>query len=88
MSGTGNGSVGIGVTIGSLGAGTYSGTVTVSGSGANTVTVPVTFIVTAAPVPPAIGMSPTSLSFSAQQGAANPASQTLNISNTGGGTLS
>ena len=41
-----------------------------------------------APVPPAIGASPTSLSFTAQQGSGNPAVQTLSISNTGGGTLS
>ncbi|MGH7180572.1 MAG: BACON domain-containing protein [Nitrospiraceae bacterium] len=38
--------------------------------------------------PPAIGTSPTSLSFTAVQGGANPATQTLAISNTGGGTLS
>jgi hypothetical protein len=40
------------------------------------------------PVPPAIGASPTSLAFAGTQGAANPASQTVNISNTGGGSLS
>src|SRR5262249_26573911 len=40
------------------------------------------------PVPPAIGASPTSLSFTAQQGGSNPAAQTVSISNTGGGTLS
>ena len=39
-------------------------------------------------VNPAIGTSPTSLSFTAQQGGSNPIAQTLNISNTGGGTLS
>ncbi len=39
-------------------------------------------------VPPAIGASPTSLSFAATQGGANPATQTVSISNTGGGTLS
>jgi hypothetical protein len=50
-------------------------------------TVPVTFTVTAAPVPPAIGASPTSFSFTATQGGSNPANQTLSISNTGGGTL-
>jgi len=38
-------------------------------------------------VAPAIGTSPTSLSFSATQGGANPATQTVSISNTGGGTL-
>src|SRR5262245_10509300 len=39
-------------------------------------------------VPPAIAASPTSLSFTAQQGGSNPAAQTVSISNTGGGTLS
>jgi len=38
--------------------------------------------------PPAIGASPVSLSFTATEGGANPATQTLSISNTGGGTLS
>lgn len=37
--------------------------------------------------PPAIGASPIALTFSSQQGSGNPASQRLNISNTGGGTL-
>ena len=36
---------------------------------------------------PEIGASPSSLSFSATVGGANPTSQTLGISNTGGGTL-
>ena len=36
---------------------------------------------------PTIGVSPSSLSFSATVGGANPANQSLNISNTGGGTL-
>lgn len=39
------------------------------------------------PPSPTIGVSPTSFSFSATAGGANPASQSLNISNTGGGTL-
>ena len=34
-----------------------------------------------------IGVSPTSFSFTGQQGGANPAGQSLSISNTGGGTL-
>src|SRR5215472_10949 len=41
-----------------------------------------------ATAPPAISASPTSLSFTAQQGGSNPAAQTVSISNTGGGTLS
>ncbi|MCS6885943.1 MAG: S8 family serine peptidase [Acidobacteriota bacterium] len=36
---------------------------------------------------PTIGVSPSSLSFSATAGGSNPASQTLSITNTGGGTL-
>lgn len=36
---------------------------------------------------PTIGVSPSSFSFSATVGGANPASQSLSISNTGGGTL-
>ena len=38
-------------------------------------------------VNPAIGASPTSLTFAATQGGANPATQTVSVSNTGGGTL-
>ncbi len=87
-SGTGNGAVTLSVTTGTLTAGSYSGTVTMNATGASSVTVPVTFTVATAPVPPAIGVSPTNLSFTATQGGANPATQTLSISNTGGGTLS
>jgi hypothetical protein len=39
------------------------------------------------PTSPAIGVSPSSLSFTATAGGANPASQSLSITNTGGGTL-
>jgi len=87
-SGTGNGAVTLTATTGTLTTGSYSGTVTMSAPNATTVTVPVSFTVTAAPVPPAIGASPTSFSFTAQQAGSNPASQTVSISNTGGGTLS
>jgi len=38
-------------------------------------------------IPPAIGASPASLSFTATQGGANPATKTLSITNTGSGTL-
>ena len=87
-SGTGNGAVTLSATTGTLTANTYTTTVTLSGgSGVTPVTVPVTFTIAAAPVPPAIGASPTTLSFTATQGGANPANQTVTISNTGGGTL-
>jgi hypothetical protein len=87
-SGTGNGAVTLSVTTGTLTPGSYNGSVIMNATGASSVTVPVTFTVATAPVPPAIGASPTSLSFTATQGGANPATQTLSISNTGGGTLS
>src|SRR5882672_5592079 len=87
-SGTGNATVTLTAATGTLTAGSYSGLVTLSATGATPVTVPVAFTVAAAPVPPAIGASPTSLSFAATQGGANPANQTVSISNTGGGTLS
>lgn len=86
-SGTGNSSVTLTVTTATLTAGSYSGLITLTATGATTVTVPVALTVTAAPVPPAIGASPISLSFTAQQGSANPTAQALTISNTGGGTL-
>ena len=86
-SGTGNGVVTASVTIGTLAAGSYSGTITLSATGAASVTIPVALTITAAPVPPALGLSPTSLSFTAQAGA-HPAAQTLTVSNAGGGTLS
>ena len=88
VSGTGNGTVAVNATTGTLAAGSYSGTVTLNASGASSLTVPVTFTVTTAPVPPTIGASPTSFTFTATQGGANPATQTLSIANTGGGTLS
>ncbi len=50
--------------------------------------VPVTFAVTAAPRPPVIGVSASTVSFTAQQGGSNPTAQPLSIRNTGGGTLS
>ena len=59
-SGTGNGLVTVTAATGSLAVGTHSGTVTLSGgTGVTPVTVPVSFTVSAAPVPPAIGASPT-----------------------------
>ncbi len=85
-SGTGNGSVTASVNLSGLAAGTYNATITIAGTGATNTpqTVPVTLTVNTAPT---IRLSPTSLSFTATQGAANPAAQTVNVTNTGGGTL-
>ena len=80
-SGTGNGMVTISVTTGSLTAGPYNGMVTLSAPGATAVTVPVTFTVTAVPT---LTLSPSSLSYAATQGAANPANQNIALANSGG----
>jgi uncharacterized membrane protein len=77
-------------TTGSLAAGTYDATleVTSATAGNSPQNVDITFTVAAAPVPPAIGLSQSSASFSATSGGSNPSSQTVNVTNTGGGTLS
>ncbi len=85
-SGSGNASVTLSVTTGSLAAGTYSGTIVISATGASSVNIPVTLTVSSAPVP-VIRVSPTSLSFTATQGGANPPTQTFTVTNGGGGTL-
>ncbi len=86
--GSGNGTLALSISPAGLTTGTHSAMVTLNAAGAQPITIPVTVMVAAAPVPPSIGVSPTSLSFTAQQGGSDPSPQTLNISNTGGGTLS
>jgi hypothetical protein len=80
-SGTGNGTVTVSVTTGTLTAGSYSGNITLSATGASSMTVPVTFTVTAVPT---ISLSPTSLTYTATQGGANPANQTVALTTAGG----
>jgi hypothetical protein len=73
---------------GSLAAGTYNATVKVSSSGATNSPQSYTVAFTVNPVSsPTISLSPTSLSFSANVGGSNPASQNVTVSNSGGGTL-
>ena len=73
-------------TTGALGAGTYTATVSVASAVASNSprTVTVTFTVAAQPT---IVVTPASRSFSALQGGANPAAQTVAVANGGGGTL-
>ncbi|MCP9455553.1 MAG: choice-of-anchor D domain-containing protein [Nitrospira sp.] len=85
-SGSGNASVTLSVTTGTLRAGTYSGTIVINATGALPVVIPVTFTVASAPVP-VIRVTPTSLTFTAVQGGANPPTQTFTVTNGGGGTL-
>lgn len=88
-SGTNLGSVSIRVNPAGLSVGTHSGLITIVGTGAanSPQIVTVSFDVTAAPTP-TIGLSATTLSFSAVQGGSNPANKTISISNSGSGTLS
>jgi uncharacterized protein (TIGR03437 family) len=62
-------------------AGTYSGTVTVTAAGNNPIVVTVTFTVSGN----TLSVSPTSLSFSAQLGASQPPSQTVQVTSAGSG---
>jgi hypothetical protein len=72
--------------ISALGAGTYTATVSVSSAGA--VNSPQTFAVSLTVLAqPTLGLSPSSLSFTATAGGSNPAAQTVTASNVGGGTL-
>jgi hypothetical protein len=72
-----------------LSAGTYDSNVTVTAAGAtgSPATVAVHLTVTD-PLPPALAVTPTTLSFTATTGGSDPAGKTTAISNTGGGTLS
>jgi outer membrane protein assembly factor BamB len=79
----------ISVNIGGLAQGTYNGNITVTATGASgsPAKIPVTLTVTP-PAAPVLAVSPTTLSFSGTQGGANPNPATVNVTNTGGGTLS
>jgi uncharacterized membrane protein len=72
-----------------LAVGNYSATVPVTSTttGVTPLNVIVTYTVSAAPVPPAINLSGTTVTFNATGGGAIPASQQINITNAGGGTL-
>ena len=69
-----------------LAGGTVSAPIMISASGATNTpqTITASLTVTAQP---ALGLSPTTFSFTATQGAANPAPNTLNVTNPGTGTL-
>jgi hypothetical protein len=87
-SGTDSGTITVTPSLTGLAAGTYTTNVTVTAAGAtgSPKTIPVTLVVDAV-TPPALSVTPASLSFSATQGGTSPAGKTLSVSNTGGGTL-
>lgn len=88
--GTGTGTVTASANVTGLAAGTYTTAVTITATGATNTpqTVPVTLTITTPATPaPTISRSPINLTFTASQGAANPANQIVTITNTGAGTL-
>ena len=78
----------VSVSIGSLGTGTHNGTITITDPNATNSpqTVRVTLTISE-PSPPVISVTPTSLSFSAQQGDSNPSAQSIRVRNSGAQTL-
>ena len=88
VSGTAPQALQVSATLGTLTAGTYTGHITVTATGAqgSPATITVTFNI--APAVPALSLSKTALSFSGTQGSGtNPAAQTVNVTNAGGGSL-
>ena len=85
-SGAGAGTVTLSVNTTGLSAGTHTATISVAATGASNTPRTATVTLTITP-PPSIGLSPTSFNFTAQVGGPNPNSQTLSVSNAGGGTL-
>ncbi len=83
LSGTATGNISASVALNTLSPGTYTSNITLTfqNSATPTATIPVTLIVTAAQT---VVVSPTSLNFNYQLGSAAPASQTLNVTSTGG----
>jgi len=81
-SGSTPGSLSIGVSPSGLAAGSYTGSVSVASTGASNSpqSIPVTLTVTAAAVKPALGLSPTSLTFNYQIGGSTPAAQSVTTS--------
>ena len=83
-SGTTPSSIGVSVRPGTLAVGTYTASVKISSS-VGSVTVPVTLTITAAPK---LVVSPTSISFSFQQGGTAPPSQTLSVTSSTSSAIS
>jgi hypothetical protein len=86
-SGSGAGTVSIQPNLSGLAAGSYSATITVAAAGASGSPKTIAVSLTVGSTPAALTVSSTALSFSGTAGSSNPAAQTVNISNSGGGTL-
>jgi hypothetical protein len=80
------GSISISADSAGLSAGTYSGTVVVASSDVGNTPIPVAVTLTVAP--PALGLAPAALSFTAQAGGTAPAAQSVTTSSSNGTALS
>jgi PKD repeat protein/subtilisin family serine protease len=87
--GTAPSSLTVAVEISGLPVATHSGRITITATGASNspLVVPVTLVIQPPPQPATIQVRPEQLNFRATLGGANPASQTLQISNIGGGIM-
>jgi uncharacterized protein (TIGR03437 family) len=84
--GTGNGTLQVAVNAASLAAGSYSGTITIAAAGATNSPATVQVNLTVAAPSPSLTLGTYTLAFQAAVGA-NPAAQSVGISNSGGGML-
>ena len=87
LSGTGAQTIWIQIANTGLAAGPYSGAVNIAAPGAAPSSQTVNVSLTLTP-PPGLAVSSASLTYSGQAGASNPTAQSVNITNSGGGTLS
>ncbi len=87
-SGTGSGTLTLGITTVGLSAQTYNGAITLTAAGASNSPQTISVSLTVNAAQPSISLSTNKATFSYTLGGNAPASQTINISNGGGGTLS
>ncbi|HET8756444.1 MAG TPA: LamG-like jellyroll fold domain-containing protein [Solirubrobacteraceae bacterium] len=88
-SGTGAGAVTVSAAVEGLAAGSHQATITIAADGAtgSPRTIPVTLTVDPPPEPPQLAVAPTTLSFTATEGAATVETKAFNVTNAGDGTL-
>ena len=87
-SGTAPATLSVTPSIAGLAPGTYTTPITVQAPGAAGSPQTIDVTLTVGPATPALSVAPASLSFAATQGGANPPPQPVNVTNSGGGTLS
>jgi hypothetical protein len=87
-SGTGAGSVGVTANVTGLSAGTYNTSITITATGATNSPQTIPVSLTVSPAAPSLTVGSTSLTFSATQGASNPAAQSVSITSNVGWTVS